>query len=250
MNMCRKNSNNRDAFTLAELMVVIVIAAMIMVTVIAIYANTKRSAISLQNRLGENEISTELLQRIAEDLDRVVLSGDDVKIEINNKLQAGYKGAQLIIRSYIQDEDGKKDIFEEIIWRSDEDDQGNGLVLYRSHSGYVMEDKLLDASKEKFELGKFVPICNGITFFQIQALKGEEIRDRWTSSAPTKGVSVTVSFAEPFEAIVGGLDVLDEEKITRTIALDRTSQMKFVFIPKKFPAKVAREHDTGYSVFL
>jgi hypothetical protein len=36
-----------------------------------------------------------------------------------------------------------------------------------------------------------------------------------------------MSFAEPFKRENGTLDVLDEEKITRTIAIDRTRKINF-----------------------
>jgi hypothetical protein len=38
---------------------------------------------------------------------------------------------------------------------------------------------------------------------------------------------VTISFAEPYKRADGTFDVLDEEKIIRTIAIDRTRKIRF-----------------------
>jgi hypothetical protein len=43
----------------------------------------------------------------------------------------------------------------------------------------------------------------------------------------------TISFAEPFKTLTGTLDVPDTEKITRTIAIDRTRKIKFIFVKKE-----------------
>jgi hypothetical protein len=41
------------------------------------------------------------------------------------------------------------------------------------------------------------------------------------------GIEVTLSFAEPFKKADGTLDVPDEEKLIRTIAVDRTRKIRF-----------------------
>jgi hypothetical protein len=89
-----------------------------------------------------------------------------------------------------------------------------------------MEDKVLEKNKDDFEREAFVPICSGITFFKIEALASQEPIERW-SGAPPRGIVVTISFAEPYKRADGTFDVLDEEKITRTIAIDRTRKIRF-----------------------
>ncbi|HDZ69106.1 MAG TPA: hypothetical protein ENH43_01650 [Phycisphaerales bacterium] len=96
-----------------------------------------------------------------------------------------------------------------------------------------MEDKLLDEQKESWERELFVPICDGVTFFKIQVPKGEDFLDRWTSASLPKAVVVTISFTEPFKTLDGTLDVPDAEKITRTIAIDRTRKIRFIFVKKE-----------------
>ena len=102
----------------------------------------------------------------------------------------------------------------------------DGLVLYRSHSGMTLEDKMLNSSKEDWERELFVPICSGVTIFKINAIQGEELLDKWNEALPT-GIKITLSFAEPVEKADGSLDVPDEEKTIRTIAIDRTRKITF-----------------------
>ena len=45
-----------------------------------------------------------------------------------------------------------------------------------------------------------------------------------------RGITVTISFAEPFKLLDGTYDVSEEDKITRTIAIDRTREIKFKFV--------------------
>ena len=93
-----------------------------------------------------------------------------------------------------------------------------------------------------------MPICDGITFFRIQVpiyrkLKNEqgsddeqyeEFQDEWASASLPKAIVATISFAEPLEMLDGSLDVPDEEKITRVIAIDRTRKITFVFVKKEY----------------
>ena len=123
-----------------------------------------------------------------------------------------------------------------IVWQSGYDyaSAAEGLVLYRSHSGIALEDKLLDEKKDDWERELFVPICTGVTFFRIQVPRGEDYVDTWPSGSPPPGIAVTISFAEPYKAVDGTLDVPDEEKITRTIAIDRTRKINFTIAPKEY----------------
>jgi hypothetical protein len=90
------------------------------------------------------------------------------------------------------------------------------------------EDNLLEGQRQDWEKSyPFVPICRGVTFFQIQACKGEELVDQWPASAPPSGVKVTISFAEPYETVRGTRDVVDELKISRTFAINTMRKIKF-----------------------
>ncbi len=72
-----------------------------------------------------------------------------------------------------------------------------------------------------------MPICAGITFFRIKVPWGENYLDKWTSTSLPPGIEVTISAGEPFKTVGGTLDVPEEEKFIRTIAVDRTRKIKF-----------------------
>jgi len=93
---------------------------------------------------------------------------------------------------------------------------------------------VLEKNKDDWERELFVPICSGVTLFDIHAVMGEEPIQSWSGSLPP-GIAVTISFAEPFKRVDGTLDVLDEEKITRTIAIDRTRKIKFEIAEQEYP---------------
>jgi len=219
--------------SLAELLAALTIGAMITVAVLGIYHRAEKSATAMTRKLDGSRLPGEVLQRIAEDLDNIISSNSDAKITIDNKFEnvasvGLIPAARLIITRTIQDSKDNEQKYEEIIWQSSYDFQsaGNGLILYRSHSGMNMEDKVLEKYKDDFTRELFVPICGGITFFKVSALAGKDPVERW-DAAPPRGIVVTISFAEPYKKVDGTLDVLDEEKITRTIAIDRTRKIRF-----------------------
>jgi hypothetical protein len=65
-----------------------------------------------------------------------------------------------------------------------------------------------------------------VTFFNVSATSGTNLVERWDGDPPT-GIAVTLSFAEPFKNVDGTYDVPEEEKFTRTIAIDRTRKIQF-----------------------
>jgi len=220
-------------FSLVEMLAALLIGTMVLVAVLGIYSRAGRSADAITHKLDSSRLPSEVLQRIAEDLDRIIASGSDTRVTIENKLDNLYPTARLTILKNYYDKGSRPQILEEIIWQTSYDYETDSLVLYRSHRGIASEDKLLDEKREDWEKGyPYVPICDGVTFFKIQVPRGEELLDRWSGSPPP-GIVVTISFAEPFKTVAGDLDVPDEEKITRTIAVDRTRKIKFIFVEKK-----------------
>jgi len=215
-------------FSLAEVITSLTIGSMILVTVLVVYNRAERSAAAVTRKLDSSRLLSEVMQRIAEDLDGII-AGADTKINIENKFENGFPTARLTITRTFFDSRNQEQTFENIVWQSNYDfDSGvDGLVLYRSHSGIAMEDKVLDRNKDDWERGLFVPICAGITFFRIKVPWGETYLDKWTSTSLPPGIEVTISSAEPFKTVGGTLDVPEEEKIIRTIAVDRTRKIKF-----------------------
>jgi prepilin-type N-terminal cleavage/methylation domain-containing protein len=220
-------------FSLAEVLAALTIGAMVTVAVLGIYHRAENSVAAVIHRLDGSRLPSEVLQRIAEDLDNIISSSSDAKITIVNKFEniasaMRIPAAKLTITRTIQDSKDKEQIFKEIIWQSSYDFEGasNSLTLYRSAGGLNMEDKVLEKYKDDFEREAFVPICSGITFFKISVLAGKDPIERWSGSPPP-GIMVTISFAEPYKRADGTFDVPDEEKITRTIAIDRTRKIRF-----------------------
>lgn len=209
------------------------IGAMILVTILSIYNRAETSAVAVTRKLDSSRLPSEVLQRIAEDIDRTVATGADTKVIVENKFKGGFPTARLTVLNTIYNIMNQKQTFEKIVWQATYGNDVNSLVLYRSHSGIAMEDKLLDEQKEDWERELFVPVCAGVTFFKIQVPKGEEFQDNWTSDSLPLGIVVTISFAEPFKTLDGTLDVPEDEKITRHIAVDRTREIKFVLAKKE-----------------
>jgi prepilin-type N-terminal cleavage/methylation domain-containing protein len=234
-----KPLKRRLGFSLAEVLIALMIGSMVLVMVLTVYSRAEASAAAVTRKLYGSQLPREVLQRIAEDVDKVITAGSDTKLIVENKFQNGFPTARLTIQKTIYDSKNRKQIFENIIWQSSYDTDANGVVLYRSHSGIALEDKLLDEQKEAWERALFVPVCPGVTFFQIQIPQGERFRNVWKSDSLPKAIVATISFAKPFKTLEGTWDVPDEEKITRTIAIDRTRTMRLVF-PKK---QIAQESD-------
>lgn len=226
---CSDVHKNKSGFSLAEILAALTIGAMVLVAILTIYNRAQNSVAAITQKFDQARLPQEVLQRIAEDLDGIIAAGDDTKIIIPQpKFDNGFSTAKLEITKTFNDRSDKKQVFEKIVWQTayDYDSELDGLVLYRSHSGITMEDKLLDEEKDIEDRELFIPICEGVTFFKIQVPVGEQLLDQWNSSSLPRAVTVTISFAEPFEAEDNNLDVPEELKVTRTIAIDRTRKIR------------------------
>ncbi|MFA5238448.1 MAG: prepilin-type N-terminal cleavage/methylation domain-containing protein [Phycisphaerae bacterium] len=233
MNRESKILKNKSAFSLAEVLVAMTISAMVLVAVLTIYSRAESSAAAITRKLDSSMLPSEVLQRIAEDLDRIVAPGADTKVTIENKFENGFSTARLTILRNFYDDKNEKQIFEKITWQTSYSNDVNSLILYRSHSGIALEDKLLDEQKEDWERELFVPVCSGVTFFKIQVPVGEGFQENWAGDSLPNGAMVTISFAEPFKTLAGVLDVPEEEKITRNMAIDRTRAIELVLAKKE-----------------
>ena len=224
----------RGAFTLAEVTVALVVGTMILVAVLGIYSRAERAAEAVTRRLDSTQLPSEILQRIAEDLDGIIAAGDSTVVTVENKMQNLFPAARLTITKSYYDDSNKKQPFEKIVWQSNYEPEQGSLVLYRSYSGVGVEDKLLDEKREDWESDfSFVPISTGLTFFRIEVLAGDQLQDRWTSESLPRGVLATLSFEEPYKTVSGELEVPEYGKIKRTIAIDRTRKIKFSFAGQK-----------------
>jgi hypothetical protein len=212
---------------------------MILISVLGIYGRVKTAAAAIEKKLDENVLPTEILQRIAEDLDRLASPGFDTKITLKRKLDpSGYELCQLIIQNAIYDKNDKARTFERILWQSAYDYFEDAIIIYRSYGGIALEDKVItdQTQRQRQELGAelLVPLCTGVTFLRIEPPGTIKNSYQWSKGKLPKSLTVSISFAQPFESIAGRLDVEEYEKFTRTIAIDRTRKIRYVFIRKEF----------------
>jgi len=234
----------RSGHSLGEMLVALVIGAMVLTAILGVYGRANRASEAVLTKLDTPVLSAEVLQLIAEDLDRAI-GADDITIQVKNGFDNGFVTGQLILRRTVRTIDNREQLLEEITWRGayDYDSAIPGLVIYRSYEGVGFEDKLLDIKRETLESERpFIPVCRGITFFKIEIPKGDGYVDRWTDSALPTGLKVTLSFANPYETVRGTLDVLEHEKTSRTIAVDRTRAIKFT-LPRATDAEGGKGED-------
>ncbi len=241
-------SRARRGFSLVEIITVLTIATMLVMATISVYTRTRTSAEKINSRLDENTLATEILQRIAEDLDRLATPGFDTTIRITNKFDEGYNVSQLVIEKkfYGIEIRARAKTFEKVTWQTNYDSYEDALILYRAHGGVNLEDRTIDADEssetsllayQKRREVLFIPLASGITFFKIQGMSSGKVLDRWSSSSLPKAIVVTLSFAEPFETVSGELEVEEEQKITRTIAVDRTRKIKYKFVRTEYDSE-------------
>jgi len=219
----------RTAFSLIEVLAAMVIGSMVLVAVLTLYGRIEKTASAVTKTLDETKYPYEVLQLIAEDLDKMITTNSDTSIIIVNRRVNDYNAPIFAIRVEYKDPSNKDQLLEEIIWQCNKNPEGdaNDLVLYRSYEGIVPEDKLLDKNKEDFEKDIYVPICNGITFFEIQVHTGKEEPElAWTGGMPL-GITMIISFAKPFKTPEGYYDVQENQKYSRTVALDKSRKIKF-----------------------
>ena len=215
------------AFTLVEVLAALTVGTMVLIVVMAFYNRGQSGSAAVIDKMESNRLPREIFQRIAEDLDRTVSAGQGTQIDILNKLQDGFSAAKIEILRNITDAKDQSQTFEKIVWQSSVDPDGGLLTLYRSHSGIALEDTLLDTQKEAWQREVFVPICTGLTLFRIEVLKGGTSIDRWTGETLPPAVKVTLSFAQPYKTVTGTFDVPEQDKLVRTIAIDRTRKLAF-----------------------
>jgi hypothetical protein len=220
-----------SGFSLGEMLAAMVIGAMVLTAILTIYSRANQSAEAVLGKIEHPALATEVLQCLADDLERVLGSGQDTTIQIKNGLDNGLAKAQLVIRRTMRDARSDEKTFEEITWRAGYDYEGSspGLVIYRAHEGVNLEDKLLDPKRKSWESNyPLVPLCRGVTFFRIEVPQGDRFVEEWSEPALPPGVRVTISFAQPHETVRGAWDVQEDEKISRTIAIDKTRKIKFI----------------------
>ncbi|NLH17674.1 MAG: hypothetical protein GX455_13945, partial [Phycisphaerae bacterium] len=195
-------------FSLIETLTVLSITAMVVVATMSVYSNVRRNVASIDGNLDQGELPREILQRIAEDLDRLARPGFDTSVVVRNKLKNGYNISQLIIenRFYGDKPTTRPQIAERITWQSDYDPFTNTLILYRAHSGIRLEDGLIDRDqldKEGQGIEQFVPLATGITHFELLIPSGDTLIREWGQTELPKAIRVLLSFGAPEQTDTG-----------------------------------------------
>ena len=166
----------------------------------------------------------------------MAIAGADTTLSLRNKIRNRYNTTQLIIENKIYDKSKKPRTFAKVIWQTSYDPFEDALTLYRSHSGIAMEDRLFETASdsvsrlEKPATELFVPLASVITYFKIETVENEKVANIWSATSLPKALRISISFAEPFENMSGQLEVWEEDIITRTVAIDRTRAIKYVFV--------------------
>lgn len=236
-------------FSLIEILTVLVLSTMVLSAAILIFSRVRTSAAAINTTLDRYGLPEEILQKIAEDIDRLASPGFDATISLRNKVENGYNSAQLTIENkyYGNGDPPKADIYERVVWQSSYDPETDRLVLYRSHSGVNMEDKIVNMLVEDkgTERGKqelamaqaFVPICPGLTHFYIGALTGaEEPQLVWADPKMPNGIVLGLSFAPLIQLEDGSFYLPEESIVYRAVAVDRMRPIAYKFVAKTFDA--------------
>lgn len=218
-------------FSLIEILTVLILSAMILTATLLIYSRVRGAVTSITARLENQAIPDEILQKIAEDIDRLAAPGFDATITIQNKLDTGYNSAQLIIenRYYGTTEPPQPQIYERVVWQSMYDPLYDQMTLYRSHGGLNLEDAVVDnmrSGEQKPEV--FVPICPGLTFFGAYAITdANEIEMQWQKQTMPNGILLKLSLEPLVQMDDGSFELPEASIVSRAVAVGRTRSITY-----------------------
>jgi type II secretory pathway component PulJ len=220
-----------QGFSLIEILTVLILSVMILVATIMIYSRVRGNAVMINARLDQGSVPDEILQKIAEDIDRLAAPGFDATISIQNKMDTGYNSAQLIIenRYYGNEEPPQPNIYERVVWQSIYDPMLDQMTLYRSHSGLNLEDTVVDnlrSGDEKPDM--YVPICPGLTYFGVYALTdANEMAPQWQKQTMPNGVMIKLSLQPMVQMEDGSFELPEDTIVSRAVAVDRTRPIAY-----------------------
>ena len=229
--MTKEKMKPVSAFTLVETVVVLMLASLILVAVLGVYGRMRVNAVTILDRLQQNRLQAEILQKIAEDIDRLAAPGFEATINFQNKLDNGYRSAKLVLLNSYYGIKDKKETYEKIEWRSSYDPLYDTLKLYRMHGGLNVEDRVLGVNPKE---PPFIPVADGLTHFELKAQQGENILGAWKSETLPKAVRIGISFAPLQELNDGSIGVPEDQIFFRTVAIDRTRLIPYQFVKKNF----------------
>ena len=224
-------------YSLVEALVVITIASMLVVSVLLIYRRVRGDAAVIEEKLTDKQLAMQVLQRIAEDCDRLAAPGFDSQVMVQNKKDQGLFSARLMVTNkfYQSTNPPRQKVYEQVIWQTAYDAETDSLILYRSHSGLNVEDKILDESRAKDEKRTdFIPVTGGVTFFEVQAISNQKSATVWRQTKLPQGLCLGISFSRPENLPDGGVGIPEEKISYRTVAIDRTRLISYKFVSRVF----------------
>lgn len=240
---------------MAEVIPAMIIATLISVVAIRIYVSANSTARSIDVFLLKNGEQADIMQRIAEDIDKIATEGTGATINLQNKFSDGRNICRLIIESKYFDNAQRAQVFEKVTWQSQYDVDANGIVLYRAHSGVLSEDKVIADFDGQFTEWKdrelFVPVVRGLSFFKIQIPPAEKFEgldknkedtivkkpvsqakptEKWTDRKLPVALEIVLSFASEQKDAAGSYYIEDEDKVSRTVVVDRIRKIPYRFV--------------------
>lgn len=257
MKITKHKSKYGDAFTLIEVLIVLVISSLLIIAAVTIHGQVKVSAAKINSHLDENTLPQEILQRIAEDLDRLAAPGFDTTVTIKSRFTSNYVLSQLIIENKYYDNSPtpKPHTFEKVIWQTNYDPVEDSLILYRAHAGLTLEDAVIDAgggdnidtfSQAAYQekgIDLFVPLASGITWFKFEAMENDRLYSAWAKTELPKAVVASISFTPPQDTFEGTVEVLPEDIFTRTVAIDRTRKIAYKLTLQEYDMEIPDDQD-------
>jgi hypothetical protein len=221
---------------------VLILSVMILMATILIYGRVRGSVETISARLEKQAIPDEILQKIAEDIDRLAAPGFDSTISIQNKIDTGYNSARLVIenRYYGNGEPPQANTYEQVVWQSMYDPMLDQMTLYRCHSGLNLEDALVDNMRSGDKNSEvFVPVCTGLTYFSINAMSdANEMTPQWQKQTMPTGILLKLSLESMVQMDDGSFMLPEESIVSRAVAVDRTRPIRYTL-----NAKLTEEND-------
>jgi prepilin-type N-terminal cleavage/methylation domain-containing protein len=211
----------RRGLTLIELVISITVAGMMMVALFFIYSHAQSAVDGMSRTLDQSQVPQRILQLIAQDVDRFSADTDELLMQPEVRRENGLVSSRLFMQTQIYDSMMRAVPYEKVVWETRYDAESQSMILYRSHSGLVSEDNLLESQRTPEEASAYVPLCSGLTYFSVTKTPA-------TGLGTPDQLIVSLSFAQP--ETEGGESVIPPEQIiTRTIAVNRLRKIGYIF---------------------
>jgi len=114
MRMAFRTFGVRRGLSLAEVLAALLIGSMVLIALLGLYSRAERATAAVNRKLDSSRLPGEILQRIAEDIDKLISPGSETTVTIENKLRKGYPAAKLTIVRTITDSKNEERILEEM----------------------------------------------------------------------------------------------------------------------------------------